>query len=397
MNRTTVLIISITAALLVIGGIAVFLFYQQAAPSPAGVTPTSIFGRLPIIGGRVGPTPTPEGGERPGGEVPAPSPEAISRRSIQLTDEAVVGPAFDEKLQKILYYKKSDGHLVSQSIGGGNEETISNLTILNILEVLWSPDMKKTIILYQDGGTIKKFITDATSTPKVAFLPQESTTPAWSPDGKSIWWLAKQAEIYTLISADINGKNQKKLDLTTPMPELKLSVIAPDLALLVPKTASFFETPLFLFSLKTAGLNPVLTGFGLLAASDPNPKTQNIVYTRTSRVGTLDDLHLLDFKSGKDTSWPLKTLATKCAFSRGSKLLFCAVPKNPPARDLPEAWQKGKVSFTDAIYRIDLATSKAEEIFHEGGDVISLIVSDDAKKLFFIDKTTGFLYGLSLE
>ena len=333
----------------------------------------------------------------PGGGIPAPSPEAVTRRSIQLTDEAVVGPAFDAKRQKILYYKKGDGHLVSNSVGGGNEETISNLTILNILEVLWSPDMKKTIILYQDGDAIKKFVTDATSTPKVAFLPQESTTPAWSPDGKSIWWLAKQAETYTLISADINGKNQKKPGLTTPMPELNLSVIAPDLALLVPKTVSFFETPLFLFSSKTSVLNLVLTGFGLLAIADPNPKTQNIVYTKTSRAGTLEDLHLLDFKSGKDTSWPLKTLAAKCAFSRDSKLLFCAVPKDPPARDLPEAWFEGKVSFADAIYRIDLATGKAEEVFYEGSDVTNLIVNDDAKKLFFINKKTGFLYGLSLE
>ena len=181
------------------------------------------------------------------------------------------------------------------------------------------------------------------------------------------------------------------------MPELTLSVIAPDLALLIPKTASFFETPLFLFSSKTSVLNPVLTGFGLLAISDHNPKTQNIVYTKTSRAGTLDDLHFLDFKSGKDTSWPLKTLAVKCAFSRDSKLLFCAAPKDLPTRNLPEAWFEGKVSFTDAIYRIDLTTGKAEEVFREGGDVTSLIASDDAKKLFFIDKKTGFLYGLSLE
>ena len=397
MNRTTILIISIAVALLAIGGIIFFLFYRQTAPAPGGATPTSIFGRLPIIGGRIGQPPIPEGETPPENGVLPPSPEIITRRAIQLSDEAVIGPTFDEKSQKIFYYKKSDGHLVSNSIGGGSEETVSNLTILNILEALWSPDKKKAIIIYQDGSALKKFITEATSTPKVTFLPQESTAPAWSPDGKSIWWLAQQNGTYTLISADISGKNQKKLGLSTPMPELTLSVIAPDLALLIPKTASFFETPLFLFSSKTSVLNPVLTGFGLLAISDPNPKTQNIVYTKTSRAGTLDDLHFLDFKSGKDTSWPLKTLAVKCAFSRDSKLLFCAAPKDLPTRNLPEAWFEGKVSFTDAIYRIDLTTGKAEEVFREGGDVTSLIASDDAKKLFFIDKKTGFLYGLSLE
>lgn len=399
MSRTTILIISAAVAILVIGGIAFFLLRQLAAPTPGGTTPTSIFGRLPIIGSRVGPSAPPESGApSAGGVAPPASEEVLTRRALQLTAEAVVGPVFNEKSQKIFYYKKSDGHLVSNNPAGGREETISNLTILNILEVRWSPDAKKAIVLYQDGNEVKKFITEATSSPKVAFLPTAATSPVWAGDGKSVWWLAKDNQTYTLVSADVNGKNQRKRGLVTPIPELALSVASPDTVMLVPKTASFFDTPLFLFSLRTLTLNPLFTGFGLTTLSDPNPKLQHIAYTTTSRTGALDTLHILDLKSGKDTSWPLKTLVAKCIFSADSKLLFCAVPKAPPERDLPEAWFAGKISFSDSIYKIDLGSGKAEEIFREGEyDITSLVVSTNAKKLFFIDKKTGFLYGLSLE
>ncbi|MDO8560897.1 MAG: hypothetical protein Q7R91_01640 [bacterium] len=398
MNRRNIIIISVIVGLLIIGGVVFFLLSRPSGTTTGETPLTSLFGRLPLIGGRVGPTP-PSGNEATTqDETLPPSTTETRRRIVQLTDEPVIGPAFDVKTQKIFYYKKRDGHLVSNTPSNGNEETVSNLTILNILEVFWSPDKKKTVIVYQDSADIKKFISEATSTPKVAFLPKESSSLVWSLDGKTIWWLQKQDQTYALISSDTNGKNQSRKNFTTPIPELKLSIISLDTIMLVPKTVSYFETPLLLFSLKTSALSPILTAFGLTALRDPNPKTQNILYTNTSRGGALDNIHLLDLKTGKDTFWPLKTLASKCAFSPDSKLVFCAVPKNPLLRDLPEAWFEGKTTFSDSIYKLDLTTSKAEEIFNEGDyDATSLVISDDYKNLFFIDKKTGFLYGLSTE
>ena len=153
-NRQILILI---LGVLILGGIGFFLYRLFA---PAGPTPAERpgLGRLPIIGGRPGPevpTPAPEGVLTPG----AIPPSAEQRRLIQITDEPVVGVALDTKRQKVLYYKKRDGHLIANSFTGGAEETVSNLTILNIIDVLWSPDQKRAVILYQDGEVEKKFIT----------------------------------------------------------------------------------------------------------------------------------------------------------------------------------------------------------------------------------------------
>jgi hypothetical protein len=174
--------------------------------------------------------------------------------------------------------------------------------------------------------------------------------------------------------------------------------LTPELLALIPKTVSFFETPLFTLNLRTLSQNTAATNFGMTALSDTDPAAQFIAYSPSSRVGLLQDLHTLDVKTVKDTAWPVKTIAEKCVFGKGAAALFCAVPRTLPARDLPEAWFQGKVSFSDTIVRMNLGTVKAEQIFDEGDyDATGLVVSDDGKRVFFIDKKTGFLYGISLE
>lgn len=391
-------ILIIFIGVLILGGIGFFLYrlFALEGPTPAGKAP-SLFGRLPIIGGRPGPevpaAPPAEG--IPQGAVP---PREERRRLIQITDEPVIGIALDAKQQKVLYYKKRDGHLLANSFTGGAQETVSNLTILNIIEVLWSPNQRKAVILYQDGEALKKFITEATSTPKVAFLPEAAVSPAWAPDAKTLFWLQRQNQNYTLVSSGPDGKNQKSRGFTTPIPDLQLHLLTPELLALIPKTVSFFETPLFILNLRTLSQNTAAVNFGMTALGDSDAAAQFIAYSPSSRIGTLRDLHTLDVKTGKDTAWPIKTIAEKCVFGQGASALFCAVPRLLPDKDLPEAWFQGKVSFSDTIVRMNLGTGRAEQIFDEGDyDATNLVVSDDGKRVFFIDKKTGFLYGLFLE
>ena len=66
-----ILIVTLTAVTLGVLGFFLYRFFAPATPTPGGVAPTSIFGRLPVIGGRIGPTPVPEGEVMPGGGIPA--------------------------------------------------------------------------------------------------------------------------------------------------------------------------------------------------------------------------------------------------------------------------------------------------------------------------------------
>lgn len=385
---------------LVIAGIGFLLIWLFTPPAPTREgEPTSFFGRLPIVGRRAGP----EVQREVPATVPQPTPGEIpsaeeKRRLIQITNEPVIGPVIDETRQKVLYYRKRDGHLVAASFTGGQEETISNTTILNITDVVWSPDRKRAVVTYQDGELLKKFVTEATSTPKVSFLPQESHSPAWSPDSRALFWMTRQDKNYTLTSASPDGRTPKSRGFTTPIPDLLLAMLTPEKAALVPKTASISETPILVLNIKTLVQNTVTSGFGMTTINDNGPKTELIAYGSTNKLGAMQNIHTLDIQSGKDTEWALKTLTEKCVFSDGSEKFFCAVPQEIPARDMPEAWYQGRISFSDTFFRVDLKTNKAEQIFGASGlDAVSLTVSADNRYLFFVDKKIGFLYSLALE
>lgn len=392
-NQKKKLTIAIFSALaFAVIGFLIFWFFVRTPPETPGGAP--IFGGLPIIGGPSGPgigiTP------QPAGTTP-PSPSE-GRRLVPITSEPIIGAAIDEKNKKLFYYRLRDGHLMMNSFDGDSEQTLSNLTVLNITKVHWSPSREKAIIAYQDGDTTKQFITEATSTPKVSFLPQGIRSPVWSPDGKSVFWLAPRDNAFALVSADTSGGKQKRLSFETPIPDLSLLPLTSDLLGLLPNTVSFFETPLFLITKTSSAPNIPLVRFGLTAISDTNPKTQHIAYSETSRTGELQSIRTRDFSSGKETSWPIRTLAEKCAFSKDAAILFCAVPRSGTDRGMPEMWYQGKISFADDFYRIDLAANRAEKIF-DGADLdaIDLDANEEKSRLFFRDKKTGLLYMLPLE
>lgn len=389
------IIIVVVGILLVSGILGLILWLRAPAAEPSGGT-SSPLSRLPIIGGRLGGTPTPPSETPPGETEKLTGSEA--QKLIQITDEPVIGPSLDAKGEKVLYYKKRDGHLVSNDISGGKEETVSSLTILNIFAVLWAPDKKHTLIRYEDAGTVKQLATTATSSPKVSFLPSSAGSPAWSPDGKTFSWLQQQNETVFLYSANADGTNQRRRSFTTPIPDLLMSFVTNDLVAFVSRSSFRFESPLIMYNLRTGAQTIPFARFGLRAKTDENATTEMVATTATTRTGELAGLSVFDYRTEKETTWPYKTIADKCTFTDDKKYLFCAVPRTPPARALPDDWLIGATSLNDGFYRFDLKDGTVTEVTPETEhDATSLVLSPDNKNLFFIDKKTGYLWRLSLE
>lgn len=389
----------VLVGLLLVGGVTLLFLWLQAPTQEPDVPSPSVLSRLPIIGSRFGATPTPASPETPGaGEGPGGLTGAEAQKLIPITEEPVIGPALDSKGEKILYYKKRDGHLVSNDLSGGKEETVSSLTILNMFDVRWASDKKYTAVRYEDAGVVKQFVMEATSSPKVTFFPAGATSLIWSPDGKTIFWLQRQNDISTLYSATADGSSQRRRTFSSPIPDLLLSFLTNNLFAAVSKSSFRYESPLFLYDLRTNTQTIPVASFGLRVKTDENAGTQTIAYTRTGRAGNLAELIVLDTATGKETPLGEQTIADKCVFSQDGKALICAVPQNAPDRGLPDEWLLGAVSLRDAFYRFDLGTGSGEKVMPETEyDAVNLVLSPDGKLLFFIDKKTGFLWRLSLD
>ncbi len=83
-------------------------------------------------------------------------------------------------------------------------------------------------------------------------------------------------------------------------------------------------------------------------------------------------------------------------------MTYCAVPTNIPNGVYPDAWYQGRVSFSDNIWKINVATGETNIISSlpressQQIDAMNLKLSDDDSYITFINKTDLTLWGLNL-
>lgn len=97
----------------------------------------------------------------------------------------------------------------------------------------------------------------------------------------------------------------------------------------------------------------------------------------------------------------IKTLPEKCVWGGVSDVIYCAVPKSIPSLQYPDAWYQGEVSFSDALWKIDLKTGNAtmlEDPIINGEDIdgIKLALDEGENYLFFVNKKDSYLWKLDL-
>ena len=100
----------------------------------------------------------------------------------------------------------------------------------------------------------------------------------------------------------------------------------------------------------------------------------------------------------------LKTLPEKCVWGAGSEVVYCAVPKSINQGEYPDSWYQGEISFSDAIWKIDVASGSTTMISDpttvpggEDVDAIKLSLDQNQNYLFFVNKKDSYLWELSLK
>ena len=63
------------------------------------------------------------------------------------------------------------------------------------------------------------------------------------------------------------------------------------------------------------------------------------------------------------TGETLETLPEKCVWSKAdASIFYCAVPENIPADNIyPDVWYQGLMSFSDAIWKVNIKTGEEKE------------------------------------
>jgi len=394
----TKLIIRIAAGLLILGGVGFFMYLNIRPSAPAGQTaqPGVSGGIAPGIGG------TPAGAPRvtpPQNPAPETFPVAANpnQRLTRLTDFSVIAPSLNKTGDKILFYKKDGGDLFSADFDGKNQAKISNITIVGLLDAVWSPARDRAAVSYLDSNTVKSFLHIGTSS--VAVLPTDITSVAWSPDGKSLAYTRQNTGALELVISDGAAKNPKTI-FRTPVRDARISWPSANIIIFATPASGIAEGYIFSYT-RSSGIFEKIFGpaFGLQTLWSPVDTRMIASYTPRGGDRILTKiLNPYDTERKDSRELPVQTFSEKCVFA-GKQELWCAVPRAlTGAFPMPDRYMTGEFNSSDRIVKIDLIKNSVEELFNENNfDASNLVAAAEKNYLFFVSRRDGTLWSLKLK
>jgi Tol biopolymer transport system component len=312
----------------------------------------------------------------------------VAAKIKDISGEGVLGPVFKEENGKVFFYSALDGRVFSVNPDGSSKNVFSTQPLPGITNALWSPDQKRVISEFE-GGARRYSYNYETKTGQV--LKGGINTPTWSNLGDRIFYQYKNGKINELDYADPDGNNWKKItDIRAD--QVKVATI-PQTSLVTfwntPKSSE--ETSLLSVGILGGEVKKIFGGkFGADYLWSPNGKS-GLVSFLDKQNGSRTSLGVMDYDGANFRDLSIPTSVSKCAWSKDGQFVFYALPG-------------GAVEKADTFWKVNLATGEKIRLIEledlaklgQGLDAEKLFLSANEKNLFFVNRTDGHLFRLSL-
>lgn len=317
----------------------------------------------------------------------------LEARLKQITDFPVLSPALTEDEKKVLFYKKDAGDLISYTIEKNEQERISRITIIGILEAVWSPQKNRAAVFYLDQDVKKGFLHIGTSS--VAVLPSGIKSASWSPNGSLFAYMSAFSGGSELIASNASG-GDKQILFESPLKDPVIYWTSPDTVHIQTAPSGNALITLFRYSRTSDTLSKTKIGYGLTALWSPD--AERAAFSSTNSSGK--DLSLSLHNSAGDLIFTtgLRTITDKCVWI-SPEALYCAVPRILPlSAVMPDDYYLASFHTSDRIVKIDTKKEEIREVFNEGDfDVANLLVTKNEDMIFFVDRRDGTLWSYIIE
>ncbi len=299
----------------------------------------------------------------------------------------------------VSYIERQSGNVYSYSMTTGTRTRTNNKTVPGIQSAVWLPNASTTFVRYLSGenlSTINSYALRADGS-EGFFLPQNLSDIAVS-----------STSLLTLVSG-VNGSiasisrtdgTQIKEIFTTPLSSLRVSFAGKNQYVAYTKPSARLTGNVFIVD--SAGRFSRIAGplNGLLARASPSGKWVLVSY---SIAGTMQ-MNLVNATTGESIPLPVATIADKCVWTADDSAVYCGVPVSPsPNFNYPDDWYQGAVSFSDRIWKIDVAGRYAQFVLDfskekdgEGLDATALAIDQLNTVLVFVNKKDGSLWSYAL-
>ena len=319
-----------------------------------------------------------------------------------VSDQAIVSPFFDKKNETITYYSANDGTVWQIKADGTEKKPIETSKLAGLKKVLWSPDGKKVLTMFEKEGQASFYEYDY-ETKQGTKLKNSIDNIAWDNTGVKIFYKYYDAvkKERSINSADPSGDNWQKLADVN----FKYIYIEP-----IPSTSivSFWNLPdatqeshLQIIGAMGGQLQTIFQGrYGGDYLWSPDG-TQALVSSLKSNNEKTITLGLLSINSEyHDLGIP--TMVSKCVWSSDSKTIYYALPGDiPSGAILPNDYVDKKFMTQDTFWKMDVATGKKERIIEATDisgkyDSTNLFLSAKNENLYFINRIDGKLYKIEM-
>jgi hypothetical protein len=310
------------------------------------------------------------------------------------------------------YVARANGNIYETFADNIQESQFSTTVIPEVYDSYFGNGGNSVAMRYlkADGETIETFFVNlpkeifnasatTTTSNKITgtLLPDNTKNISVSSDASNMFYLFNSGD--NMIGTTVNLTTNKKVQIFDS-PFTEWTALWPNSKIITLTTKPAATVPGYMYTMNQSGKNltQVLGGInGLTTLMSPNGKL--ILYGD-------DSLNLNVYNTSTNSSILLgvKTLPEKCVWDGASDAIYCAVPESIPSGQYPDSWYQGEVSFSDQIWKVDMATGNTTMLVDpstaSGGeeiDGIKLALDKGENYLFFVNKKDSYLWEFSLK
>lgn len=402
MNKKLIVIVGIVF-LFAISGVVIYYYFFSTPKTPAEETLEEVdlnpFGENSFIEPKETDVKTDENAVEEIGSLPV-----LRKISSAPVSGATVFNRNQENL--VRYLERATGHIYEAGATTAGNERISNTTIPKIYEAVWNKSGKEVFARYiKDGqNQIDTFSIKVATSSEVSgnplqgtFFPKNINALAINPSGDRVFYILNDSGNARGFVSRLDG-SQKTSVWSSPASGWLASWPNDNIVALVTKPSALASGFLYFLNTKTEKFERVLGDYkGLNALVSPNRAYVLFSFKENGN----QKMSVLELKTGKIFPAPLESFADKCVW-QNNEVVYCGVPKELPEGDFPDVWYQGLISFTDNVWKFDVAAGSANlliDLEKEGGEVIDVInpqISQSGDIMIFVNKNDLSLWSLNL-
>jgi len=342
--------------------------------------------------------------------IPTENPTTGSSTATTPTKEIKPTPPPTEFIPALRYVDRTTGNIYETFADNIDERKFTTNIIPEVYDAYFGNNGESVAMRYlnRDGKTVETFIgampketlgaDTMTNEIKGYFLPENISNINIAPDTTKLFYLFNIGNNESSVGITANSVGDKKIQVFSS-PFTEWLSWWPNNRMITLTTKPSANVPGYMYAIdpdkKT--VNKILGNInGLTTLTSPSGKL--VLYSNNNL-----SLSVYNVDTKETNSLGVKTLPEKCVWGKLNDFVYCAVPKSIEKTGYPDIWYQGEVSFTDEIWRINIAdgsTFLISDPTNEKGenvDGIKLAMDENENYLFFVNKKDSYLWELNLQ